>query len=116
METGKPKGKVYTARIWWPILGMSTGSLSFGYASAIIASTLDYMKIADAPATTGAMNSLFYVGGFFGALFNSWYVDRVGRKASIGTACMIMLISCALCAGSVHAAMFIVFRLTTGWR
>jgi MFS family permease len=76
----------------------------------------EYMNIVNAPATTGTMSSMFYVGGFFGALFNSWYVDRVGRKASIGTACIIMLISCALCAGSVHAAMFIVFRFTTGWR
>ncbi|KAL4939228.1 hypothetical protein BDV06DRAFT_225199 [Aspergillus oleicola] len=112
---------LYNASVWWQILGMSTGSTSFGHASAIIASTLGqptfqaYMNIEDAPATTGAMNSLFYVGGFFGALFNAWFVDRFGRKASIGTACAIMVVSCALCAGSVHVAMFILFRFTTGW-
>jgi MFS family permease len=64
----------------------------------------------------GAMNSLFYAGGFFGALFNSWFIDRFGRKMSIATACTIMIISSALCAGSVHVAMFIVFRFCTGWR
>jgi MFS family permease len=34
---------------------------------------------------------------------------------SIGAACTLMIISAALCAGSVHVAMFIVFRFFTGW-
>jgi len=61
------------------------------------------------------MNSLFYAGGFFGAIFNSWFIDRFGRKWSIGTACVLMIVSSALCAGSAHVAMFIVFRFFTGW-
>jgi MFS family permease len=65
---------------------------------------------------TGAMNSLFYAGGFFGSVFNAWYADKFGRKTSLVTACIIMIVSAALCAGSVHVAMFIVFRFCTGWR
>lgn len=64
----------------------------------------------------GAMNSLFYAGGFFGAVFNSWCADRFGRKKALATGATIMIISSALCAGSVTVSMFIVFRFFTGWR
>jgi MFS family permease len=64
----------------------------------------------------GAMNSLFYVGGFFGTVFNSWFADHVGRRKTIITACVIQIIAGALAAGSVDVAMFIVFRFFTGWR
>ncbi|OCK78500.1 MFS transporter, partial [Lepidopterella palustris CBS 459.81] len=107
------------------IFGMSWGSTAFGFASAIIATTLGqpsfqkYMNLTQTNPNTahieGAMNSLFYAGGFFGSVFNAWYADRFGRKTSIATACVIMIASAALCAGSVHVAMFIVFRFCTGW-
>lgn len=71
---------------------------------------------SNAASIKGALNSLFYAGGFFGCIFNSWYIDRFGRKASIGTACIIMIVSSALCAGSVNVTMFIIFRFFTGWR
>lgn len=67
------------------------------------------------PHIEGAMNSLFYAGGFVGSVFNSWFSDRYGRKTSIMIGCVILLVSCALCAGSVNPAMFIVFRFCTGW-
>ena len=115
----------YSKRIVLYIFGMGFGSLSFGYAAAIIATTLGqpsfqtYMNLTEenpkTPGIEGAMNSLFYAGGFFGALFNSWYADRFGRKGSIMTACIVMILSAALCAGSVNVAMFIVFRFFTGW-
>lgn len=70
----------------------------------------------NAPQIEGAMNSLFYAGGFFGSLFTSWFADRFGRKTAIATACGIMIVSSALCAGSVDVAMFMVFRFFTGWR
>ncbi|KAF2802333.1 general substrate transporter [Mytilinidion resinicola] len=107
------------------VFGVCWGSTAFGFASAIIATTLGqpsfkiYMNLTTTnPNTakiTGAMNSLFYAGGFFGSVFNAWYADRFGRKTSIMTACVIMVIAAALCAGSVHVAMFIVFRFCTGW-
>lgn len=61
------------------------------------------------------MNSLFYAGGFFGSIFTAWFADRFGRKTSIALGSLIVLLSCALCAGSVDVAMFIVFRFCTGW-
>lgn len=62
-----------------------------------------------------AQNSLFYAGGLFGALFNSWFADRFGRKTAIMGGCIVSIIANALCAGSVHVAMFIVFRFFAGW-
>lgn len=70
----------------------------------------------NASSIIGAMNALFYAGGFFGSVFNSWYVDRFGRKSSIITSCLLMIVSAALCSGSVDITMFIVFRFFTGWR
>lgn len=77
------------------------------------------MDLSDNPnksSIIGAMNSLFYVGGFFGTIFNAWFADFAGRRATIVTACLIMVVSGALVAGSVGVEMFIVFRFFTGWR
>jgi MFS family permease len=79
----------------------------------------EYMNLIDNPhqaSIIGAMNSLFYAGGFFGAVFNSWFADFAGRRAAIMVACLVMLIAGALVAGSVNVEMFIVFRFFTGWR
>ena len=124
LSTDKQK-RHFSKRMVLNIFAMSFGSMSFGFAAAIIATTLGqpsfqtYMNLTDSTPNTakieGAMNSLFYAGGFFGAIFNSFYADRFGRKASVCTACAIMIISAALCAGAVDIAMFIVFRFFTGW-
>ncbi|KAL3474490.1 sugar transporter family protein [Aspergillus californicus] len=103
---------------------MCWGSISFGYASAIIATTLgqpsfyEYMGLLDNPheaSIIGAMNSLFYVGGFFGTIFNAWFADYTGRRGTIIVACLVLIISGALVAGSVGVKMFIVFHFFTGW-
>ncbi|KAF2816821.1 general substrate transporter [Mytilinidion resinicola] len=114
----------YKASTVWRVTGVSFGSLSLGYAAAIIATTLgqpsffEYMNLATAKNASqiiGAMNSLFYAGGFFGCVFNAWFADRFGRRIAIATACVIVCLSLALQAGSVHVAMFIVFRFTNGF-
>ncbi|KIW17965.1 hypothetical protein PV08_05160 [Exophiala spinifera] len=99
---------------------MGFGSMSFGFGSAIIATTLgqpsfiEYMNLGpdnpDASHILGAINSLFYAGGFFGCIFASWSNDRLGRKPTIIIAAILMIISGALCAGSVKVGMFMVFR------
>jgi sugar porter (SP) family MFS transporter len=118
------KRRHYQKRTVFYILGMCWGSTSFGFGSAIIATTLgqpsfyEYMGLTDNPheaSIIGAMNSLFYVGGFFGTIYNSWSADRFGRRNTIITACFIQIIAAALVAGSVDVAMFIVFRFFTGW-
>jgi MFS family permease len=68
---------------------MSLGSFSYGYASAIIATTLgqpsfnEYFELAtrsNAAGLIGAMNGLYFAGGFFGVLSFPVVADRWGRK------------------------------------
>lgn len=68
----------------------------------------------NAASLTGATTALFYVGGIFGCLLNSWMADRFGRKITVATACALQLIASACLAGSVNIAMFIVFRFVNG--
>jgi len=63
----------------------------------------------------GAMNSLFYVGGTWGALVHGWFADKYGRKSSIIFAVSMIFVSQALLTGSANMAMFIVFRFFAGW-
>ena len=142
---GENRKTHYQKRMVVYIVAMAFGSTAYGYAAAVIATTLGmevfgadvlalvscsdfstgqpsfyaYMGLdtdTHLESILGACVSLFYAGGFFGALFNSWCADALGRKLSIAIACGIMVVSTALCAGSVHIAMFIVFRFFTGWR
>ncbi|KAL3474489.1 general substrate transporter [Aspergillus californicus] len=71
---------------------------------------------SNSTAVTGAITGLYYAGGVFGCLLNSCLADRVGRKWTSIIAYVILLISSACQCGSVHVAMFIVFRFFVGAR
>ena len=62
----------------------------------------------------GTMTGLFYAGGVFGCILNSWMADRFGRKWTVVTANIILLISTTCLAGSVNVGMFIAFRFFVG--
>jgi MFS family permease len=105
------------------IIAMSFGSLTYGYSASIISTTLSqpsfisYFALntrADATALISTMNGLYQVGGFLGVFSVSWFADKWGRRAAIGVSALITLLSGALLAGSVHVAMFIVFRFFSG--
>lgn len=102
---------------------MTLGSWTYGYCSAIIATTLGqptflhYLKLdvaANANALIGAINALFSVGGFLGCLACLFIADAWGRKRTILFGAMLAAFGSALQAGSVHIAMFIIARLITG--
>ena len=61
----------------------------------------------NAAGLTGAITAVFYAGCFFGCLLNSYIADKWGRKISLATGNLIVLIGSALTAGSVNIAMFI---------
>jgi len=103
---------------------MSLGTCSYGTSASVISTTLGqpsfyaYMKLNTNPneaGILGAMNSLYYAGGFFGALCHGWVADAYGRKMSIFVGGMFVLVSQALIAGAYNPAMFIVFRFFAGW-
>jgi len=62
----------------------------------------------------GTMTGLFYAGGVFGCILNSILADRFGRKVTVITAYLILLISSGCLAGSVNIGMFIAFRFFVG--
>jgi MFS family permease len=119
-HTTKRQFKAYNVLV---ILAMSFGSISMGYSGSVIGVTLgqpsfvkyfDLDERLDATSLISAMNGLFQAGAFFGALGISYVGDRWGRKMSITIPALLVLISGALLAGSVHIGMFLTFRFFSG--
>ncbi|KIX98612.1 uncharacterized protein Z520_05913 [Fonsecaea multimorphosa CBS 102226] len=110
-------------RMIFSVVIMCMGTLTYSYGAGVIATTIGqpsfyaYMKLDNGARTSsiiGATTSLYYAGGIFGAFGANFVADRWGRKASIYTGALTSLAAAALCAGSVHIAMFIVFRFLYG--
>lgn len=125
------------------ISGISFGAVSYAYAGSIIGTTLGqpsfyaYTHLATNPdeaALLGAVTSLFYAGGVFGCLFNSWMADRYvvmavmgelsqidhlvrryGRKWTVVAGSLILMVATACLAGSINIGMFIAFRFFAGF-
>ncbi|OAL33749.1 hypothetical protein AYO20_06925 [Fonsecaea nubica] len=112
---------------WYNILivGFVTiAAAGYAWTNAIIGTTLGqpsflkYFHLDTASNATdliSTMNGLFQAGGFFGSLAAGPVADRWGRKACLGAAAVITIVSNALLAGSVHVAMFITFRFFSGF-
>ncbi len=105
------------------IFAMGFGSMAMGYSGSIIGTTLaqptfnSYFELEtreNATSLISAMNGLFQAGAFFGALCISWVADRFGRKMNITIPAVLVVLSGALLAGSVHIAMFLTFRFFAG--
>ncbi|KAF5600861.1 major facilitator superfamily transporter [Fusarium pseudoanthophilum] len=105
------------------VIFVALGSLSYGYASSIIATTLgqptflSYFALDsrhNANDLMGAINGLFQAGGFLGTLSCYAIADAFGRRKAILVAALISTIGGALQAGSVNIGMFIAMRFLTG--
>jgi MFS family permease len=102
---------------------VALGSLTYGYASSIIATTLGqpsyiaYFELntrSNANDLTGAINGLFQAGGLIGTLSCHVFADWLGRRKALLIASVISVMGGALQAGSVHIGMFIAVRLISG--
>jgi MFS family permease len=102
------------------VVAVAVGSVASGMVGGIISATLaqpsflEYFGfLIDTKSNTalvGATLGVFYAGGFFGTLSMTWVADTYGRKMALSVASIISILSSALLAGSVHIAMFLVFR------
>lgn len=119
-HTAKRQFQAYNVLV---ILAMSFGSIAMGYSGSVIGVTLgqpsfvEYFELetrSNGTSLISAMNGLFQAGAFFGALFISYVGDRFGRKMSITVPALLVVISGALLAGSVHIGMFLTFRFFSG--
>ncbi|KAL6240681.1 hypothetical protein RBB50_012391 [Rhinocladiella similis] len=106
------------------VLFVALGSLTYGYCSSIIATTLgqptfisyfDLDTRSNATQLIGAINGLYQAGGLFGSLSMIKFPDWIGRRKSLLLYSIITLIGGALQAGSVHIGMFLAMRLITGF-
>lgn len=68
----------------------------------------------NAEALIGTVVGLFYAGGVFGCILNSFLADTIGRKWTTAVGALILTIATACLAGSVNIAMFIAFRFFVG--
>jgi MFS family permease len=103
------------------VIAVAIGSVASGMVGGIISATLaqpsflEYFGfLIDTKSNTalvGATLGVFYAGGFTGTLIMTWVADTYGRKMALSVASIISILSSALIAGSVHIAMFLVFRL-----
>jgi MFS family permease len=123
METEIKGRRPYKLAQLFHIMGACWGPAAYGYTASVIGTTLGQpsfvkaMKLDTSPNAAvliGAMNALFYVGGFIGTFLSGYLAERWGRKFAMLTGFLIILISTALAAGSVNIAMFIVFRTLCG--
>ena len=105
------------------ILLATLGSISYGYSSCIIATTLGQpsfiteMKLDvydNAVQLIGAINGLYQAGGLLGTIYVGLTGDRLGRRWAIFSASAITVVGGALQAGSVHVGMFMAARFITG--
>lgn len=63
----------------------------------------------------GATLSFFVLGAFFGACFNTWIGNKIGRRPLLYIGTFGTLVGAALQAGSVKLPMFMITRLINGF-
>jgi MFS family permease len=94
---------------------ITLSSAAYGYAGAVIATTLTQPSFheamglntaSNANSLIGAMNALYYAGGIFGSFLAGWTSRTYGRKFSVAMGNLLLLISGALLCGSVNPAVF----------
>lgn len=106
------------------ILFATLGSLTYGYCTSIIATTLGQPSFQEAMglatssrATTliGAINGVYQAGGLIGTLSTSWTSDAFGRRKAILLGAVVCIVGGALQTASINVAMFIAARAITGF-
>ncbi|OAG35679.1 hypothetical protein AYO21_10150 [Fonsecaea monophora] len=102
-----------------------SGGFAYGFAYQALTASIGqpqfYIYLGLERGTTytanilGAINGLFFAGGAFGSVSQSWVGDKLGRRKALIIASSLALIGSSLVAGTVHVVMLIVFRLVQGW-
>ncbi|QKX55928.1 uncharacterized protein TRUGW13939_03027 [Talaromyces rugulosus] len=110
-------------------IAVSFGSLTYGYSSSIISSTIGqpgWYSFFNLPSegepgygttTTNAIataNGLYSAGGAVGSLFIMWSASAIGRKRNIQLGSLLVLLGGALQAGATNLNMFQAGRFIAG--
>ncbi|RAO70062.1 uncharacterized protein BHQ10_006074 [Talaromyces amestolkiae] len=110
-------------------VAVALGSLTYGYSSSIIGSTIgqpgwySFFNLPEAgepgytTTTTEAIataNGLYSAGGAVGSLFIAWSATSLGRKKNIQLGALLALIGGALQGGAANLSMFHAGRFIAG--
>ncbi|KAJ9625455.1 hypothetical protein H2204_010317 [Knufia peltigerae] len=105
------------------ILFATLGSLTYGYCTCIIATTLGqpsfqvYMRLdtlSNAVQLIGAIQGLYQAGGLLGTAYVGLTGDKLGRRWAIFFASSVCVVGGVLQTASVHVGMFMAARFITG--
>ncbi|KZO91659.1 general substrate transporter [Calocera viscosa TUFC12733] len=95
--------------------------LLFGYDQGVMGGLVNspyflevFPSLASNPSLLGTTVAIYEVGALIGSLVCSVVGDLYGRRLTLVVGAAIVFVGAALQAGSVHLAMFIVFRIVTG--
>jgi MFS family permease len=118
---------IVSAHLLQAILFAASGSVYTGYSLAVVGATLGlpsfYESLSLDPnpispgyshtrVILGAINGIFFAGGFFGTLFAGWAGAYFGRVKSFRICASLGVLGGALSAGSVNQAMVIYLVLS----
>ncbi|KAG2417779.1 hypothetical protein HFD88_008998 [Aspergillus terreus] len=110
-------------------VAVAFGSLTYGYSSSIIGSTIGQpgwysffnLPVEGEPGyatttteTIATANGLYSTGGAVGSLFIMWAATAIGRKRNIQLGALLALLGGALQGGAANIAMFQVGRFIAG--
>ncbi|KAL4896604.1 general substrate transporter [Aspergillus ambiguus] len=112
----------------WIVIFVAIGTIACAYGLAVIGSTVGqpsfytYFQLANegepgyAHTTNmiGALNGLNSAGAVAGCILQAWSADAYGRKWTMNLGLAVLIVGGALCAGTVHLAMFMVGRFVAG--
>ncbi|GAA6019156.1 hypothetical protein JCM10207_006563 [Rhodosporidiobolus poonsookiae] len=119
---GHGQGQVQSVRNRYTTLTVifsALGSITYGYTSAIISTTLaqpsflSYTGLdtaTNANAISGAITGLYQAGGLIGNFASGWTSDKFGRRLAIFIGAVLVVIGGVLQTASVHIGMFMVGR------
>jgi MFS family permease len=102
---------------------VALGSLTYGYSTSIISTTLsqpsfnayfEFSTRSNTDALIGAVFGLYQTGGFFGTMACLKAADFLGRRRAMFYASLVTVLGGALQAGSAHIGMYIAARFVTG--
>ncbi|KAH0828528.1 hypothetical protein AYO21_07761 [Fonsecaea monophora] len=113
----------------WVIILTGFGSITYGYCSSVISSTIGqpgWYSYFDLPtqgepgyggkttSTIATANGLYSAGGAIGTLLVMWTASALGRRASIQLGAFTALVGGVLQGGAAAIAMFQVGRIVAG--
>lgn len=118
MPSGDTRTQTSRGAIWRIAFIIGLGSFLFGYNSAVINGSFDFMadpsQLGLDSLGQGLVSGALTLGAAFGTVFGSPLAGQFGFKRLLGTAAGVFLVGAVGCALSVNLPMMLLFRIAVG--